>query len=218
MSDESASDGGPPVVEPPFEADTPEDSRIGGVVLAAGTSSRFGEENKLLATVEGEPIVRHAVRTLLRAGIEPIVAVVGYEADAVRDAVSDLPIRIVYNESYASGQASSVRTGIAALEPESSVDAAIIALGDMPFVDPETVETLVSAYCAGVGDVLAAASDGVRGNPVLFDRQFFGPLTEVDGDVGGREILLESDASALVNVDDRGVRRDVDEPTDLPSE
>ena len=83
-------------------------------------------------------------------------------------------------------------------------------------VDPETVETLVAAHAAGAGDALAAAYEGTRGNPVLFDARFFKRLTAVDGDVGGREILLTDDASALVAVDDPGVRRDVDRPTDLP--
>ena len=62
---------------------------------------------------------------------------------------------------------------------------------------------------------LAAAHDGRRGNPVLFDRRFFDDLTRVDGDIGGREILLESDASACVDVPDGGVRRDIDEPEDF---
>lgn len=218
MTDGTSSDPELPTVEPPFDTDGSHEARsVGGLVLAAGTGSRFGEANKLLASVDGEPIVRHAVETLLGAGVEPIVVVVGYEADAVREAVSKLPVRTVYNEAYASGQASSVRVGIDTLET-MAVDAAVVALGDMPFVDPATVETLVAAYRAGIGDALAAAHDGDRGNPVLFDRRFFEPLTAVDGDIGGREILLESDASALVAVDDPGVRRDVDERTDLPPE
>jgi molybdenum cofactor cytidylyltransferase len=85
----------------------------------------------------------------------------------------------------------------------------------MPDVAPATVETLVAAYAAGVGAALAAAFEGERGNPVLFDRRFFDALTDVTGDVGGRQLLLESDESALVAVADSGVRRDVDIPEDL---
>lgn len=218
-----------PIVTPPFASGEGDaaggDSippRVAGVLLAAGTSSRFGDANKLLATVEGEPIVRRAARTLVDAGLDPVVVVVGHEADRVRDAVDDLPVEIVDNEGYEAGQSTSVRAGIDAIRRGGSrgrgdarVDAAIIALGDMPFVDPESVETLVAAHAAGAGDALAAAHEGDRGNPVLFDRRFFGRLADVDGDVGGREILLADDASALVAVDDPGVRRDVDRPTDL---
>ncbi|WP_299233923.1 nucleotidyltransferase family protein [Natronomonas sp.] len=219
MSDDP-SDHGLAVVEPPFEADGADGADgIAGVVLAAGTSERFGAENKLLATVEGEAIVRRSVRTLLAAGLDPIVVVVGHEADAVGAAVSDLPVSTVENDAYESGQASSVRAGIDALEgngrPEAEAEAAVVALGDMPFVDPGTVESLVSAYRSGVADALAAATDGVRGNPVLFDRRFFEELTAIDGDTGGRSVLLEGPSAALVDVEDRGVRRDVDVRSDL---
>ncbi|WP_049987101.1 nucleotidyltransferase family protein [Halobellus rufus] len=220
MPDDS---GGLPTVSPPFDERTSEGSRarrkrprVAGVLLAAGTSSRFGDRNKLLATHGGEPIVRRAARALLDAGLDPVVVVVGHEAERVADALDGLDVRFAANDAYETGQASSVRAGIEALrETEQRVDATVIALGDMPFVSPETVETLVSAYEAGVGDALAAAYEGERGNPVLFDRRHFAALCDVDGDVGGREILLEGDASACVAVPDPGVRRDVDEPADL---
>ncbi|MFA1610684.1 nucleotidyltransferase family protein [Halobellus rubicundus] len=211
----SGGDGGLPVVEPPF-ADAPADPapRVAGVVLAAGTSSRFGDRNKLLATRGGEPLVRRAARTLLATRLDPVVAVVGHEADRVAGALDGLDVEIVRNDAYAEGQATSVRAGIEALS-DRGVDAALIALGDMPFLDPETIETLLDAYAAGVGSALAAAHAGDRGNPVLFDRTHFAALCAVDGDVGGREILLEGEDSACVAVDDPGVRRDIDEPGDL---
>ncbi|MFD1571627.1 nucleotidyltransferase family protein [Halorubrum laminariae] len=216
-------DDGLPIVSPPFEGDddsetgVDSDPGVAGVLLAAGTSSRFGDENKLLATIGGEPVVRRAARTLVDAGLDPVIVVVGHEADHVRDAVSDLPVTIAVNDAYEAGQSTSVRAGIGALSDtgDRDIDAAVVALGDMPFVDPQTVETLVAAYEADAGDALAAAFEGERGNPVLFDRRFFGRLVAVDGDRGGRAILLESGASALVAVDDPGVRRDVDRPGDL---
>jgi molybdenum cofactor cytidylyltransferase len=221
-------DGDVPVVSPPFEGksrgrDRTRDSpRVAGVLLAAGASTRFGDRNKLLATQGGDPLVRRAARTLLGASLDPVVAVVGHEADRVADALDGLDVTVVVNDQYEAGQASSLRAGIGALrdseredDSDRGVDAAVIALGDMPFVDPETVETLVAAYDAGVGDALAAAYDGVRGNPVLFDRRFFDDLVDVSGDIGGREILLKSGESACVAVSDPGVRRDVDEPSDL---
>lgn len=210
----------PPLVEPPFDDPESDRPRVAGVLLAAGTSSRFGEANKLLATHDGDPLVRHAARTLLDAGVDPVVVVVGHEADRVVDALDGLDVTFVRNPDYRQGQATSVRAGIDAVrdrgDTHDAPDAAVVALGDMPFVDPETVGTLVVAYAAGVGDALAAAYEGTRGNPVLFDRRFFGDLTDVSGDVGGRAILLESDDSARVTVSDSGVRRDVDERSDLP--
>lgn len=209
--------GSLPIVELPSASDESTDtvSQIGGIVLAAGTSSRYGDRNKLLASVNGEPIVRDAVETLLEADLAHVLVVVGHDADRVREAISDLPVETVYNPNYRAGQSTSVRAGLLAMQDAVAPDAVVISLGDMPFVKPETVEQLVAAYEAGAGAALAPAYAGERGNPVLFDSRFFDDLTEVDGDVGGREILIESESAALVAVDDPGVRRDVDEPGDL---
>ncbi|WP_318569045.1 nucleotidyltransferase family protein [Salinigranum marinum] len=191
---------------------------VAGVLLAAGTGSRFGDDNKLLARLDGEPIVRHAARTLVEAGIDPLVAVVGYEADRTAAALDGLPFTIVENDAYRAGQATSVRAGVRELEGDGDGDAvaaAVFALGDMPRVDPASVRALVDVYRSGAWTALAAAVDGERGNPVLFDRGHFDALADVSGDRGGRRILLSSDGSALVETGDSGVRRDVDTPADL---
>ena len=189
---------------------------VAGLVLAAGESSRFGAENKLLEPVGGEPIVRHAARTLLRACVDPVVVVLGHEAERVRTALDGLDLEFVVNEAYETGQASSLRTGIRAVRDRHTVDGVVVSLGDMPFVDPATVDALVASFARGAGDALAPAYERERGNPVLFAEGHFDALSDVDGDVGGRRILLEHDASALVAVDDPGVRRDVDTPEDVP--
>lgn len=190
------------------------DRRVAGVVLAAGTSSRFGDANKLLAEVDGAPIVAHATETLLDADLDPVVVVTGHEADAVAAAVDVHDVIVVENPDYATGQSSSVRVGVDALPDD--VDAVVVALGDMPTVDPASVRRLVAAYEAGSGTALAAGVHGERGNPVLFDRQYFPALTALDGDVGARGVLLESADAAIVETGDPGVRRDVDHPDDLP--
>ena len=204
-----------PIVDPAtLDPPTGESPRVAGVLLAAGTSSRFGPENKLLATVDGEPLVRHALRTLAAAGIDPVFVVVGYEADAVRGALPGDGERIVEAIDYEEGQSASVRAGAAAVAG-TDAEATVFLPGDMPFVDPGTVGALVDAYAGGTGDALAAAHEGVRGNPVLFDRRHLDALRRVGGDVGGRAVLLGSTDAALVAVDDPGVRVDIDTPADL---
>jgi len=193
---------------------THDDPTVSGVVLAAGTSSRFGDGNKLLATVDGEPLVRRSVAPLLAADLHEIVIVVGHEGEAVREAVADLPVDIVANEDYAEGQATSVRRGLAAVD--GAADAALFALGDMPDVRAETVDRLVEAFAAGAGDPLVAACDGQRGNPVLFGRRYFDRLRSVTGDTGGREIIFEAETTALIETGDPGVLRDIDRRSDLP--
>ncbi len=210
-------------IDPPTEST---DHTVAGVLLAAGTSTRFGEANKLLARVSGEPIVRQAAQTVADSSLEPVIVVLGHERDRVRAALSDNDrsleadpnpnsnlgpdLEFVTNEAYATGQASSVRAGVMAAREDDRVDAVLIALGDMPFVRVATVEALITAHRAGVGDAIAAAHEGVRGNPVLFDERHFDALTAIDGDIGGRQILLEDERSRLLEVPDPGVRRDID--------
>lgn len=211
-----------PIVEPPFErSDSRSDARVAGVLLAAGTSSRFGESNKLLASVDGapeadhDPLVRHAARTLLGAtDLDAVAVVVGYDAERVRGALSGLDVAFVENPDAERGQATSVRAGVE-WASEVGVDAAVFALGDMPRVRPASVDRLVAAYRGGAGDAFAAACDGQRGNPVLFDACHFDALADVGGDIGGREILLDGDDSVLVETGDAGVLVDVDTKRDL---
>ncbi|WP_122089215.1 nucleotidyltransferase family protein [Halalkalicoccus subterraneus] len=194
------------------DGDDTADPSVVGVVLAGGTSSRFGEENKLLADLDGEPLVHHAVRTLLRAELAAVIVVVGYEAEAVRTALADLDVRVVRNPGYEAGLSTTVAAGIRAVGDAAGV---VFLPGDMPAVDPATVNRLLDAYRAGLGTALAAAYDGQRGNPVLFDRNHFDELLAVEGDVGGRPVLMESGDSALVDVNDPGAVIDIDTLEDL---
>ncbi len=200
-----------PIVEPPFEP--VRDGTVVGILLAAGTSRRFGDDNKLLAELDGEPVVRHAAGTLLATTLDEVVVIVGYQAAGVRDALNGLALEFVENPAYETGQATSVAAGIRAVRDRA--DAVLFALGDMPFVSPATIDSVIAAYSSGAGDAVAAAVDGDRGNPVLFDARFFDDLADLDGDIGGREILCGHPAAVLVESGDPGVRQDIDTPADL---
>ncbi|PSP87697.1 nucleotidyltransferase family protein [Halobacteriales archaeon QH_8_68_33] len=201
--------------------------RVAGVVLAAGLSSRFGEGDKLLATLEGEPLVVHAVRTLTGADLDAVAVVVdpasgvsGALADAGlagddTDADAGADVALVENPDAAAGQATSVRRGVAWARGAADADAVVFALGDMPRVRPETVDRLAAAWRDGRGSALAAAHDGQRGNPVLFDSRHFDALAAVSGDTGGRSVFENAADSAVVETDDPGVRGDVDTRADL---
>jgi CTP:molybdopterin cytidylyltransferase MocA len=94
-------------------------------------------------------------------------------------------------------------------------DAVLIALGDMHDVDDDSIDLVIGTYRLGEGDAVAAAYQGKRGNPVLFDRRYFDALVDVDGDVGGRKILHSDPDAVAVETGDPGVLYDVDRPTDL---
>lgn len=191
------------------------DATVLGVLLAAGTSTQFGTANKLLAEIDGTPLVRHAARTLLDSRASAVVAVLGHQMSAVRAALSDFDVEFRENEAYEQGMSTSVERGVAAAT-EADADAVMFLPGDMPFVKPATVDLLVGAYRANIADAVAPAHRGQRGNPVLFDGRHFDALRSVSGDVGGRRVLLESDG-ALIETDDSGTVSDIDTQEDLDS-
>jgi len=187
---------------------------VAGVVLAAGLSNRFGDEDKLLATLDGDPLVVHAVRTLVRADIDAVAVVVDPDSGVATTLESAFPdLELVENPDAAAGQATSVRRGVAWARRDH--DAVLFALGDMPRVRPETVGRLVEAWRDGDGSALAAGYDGQRGNPALFDRRHFDALAALSGDTGGRSVFAAATDSAVVETDDPGVRVDVDTAADL---
>ncbi|WP_256298459.1 nucleotidyltransferase family protein [Haloarchaeobius salinus] len=187
-----------------------------GVLLAAGTASRFGDDQKLLAELDGEPLVRHAARTLLDANLDGVVAVLGHERERVAAALPD-GIETVHNPDYAGGQATTVARGARAAA-ERGADAAVFALGDMPCVDPSTVDALVATYRSRSrgtdADIVVPTYGGRRGNPVLFGATHFDALQDVSGDTGGRALFDEFPVERVV-VDDPGIHRDVDTDDDL---
>lgn len=204
----------PKVVEEMWETSEEkprDDAKVAGVLLAAGTSSRFGDTNKLLATVGGKPIIRHAADTLLTSCVTSSIAIVGHEAERIQKVLPEA-LSVAMNPDYKQGQATSVATAIKAI---GDADAAIFMLGDMPRIQPETVDLLVNGFRAGFGDPLAAAYEGRRGNPVLFGARHFDALTDVTGDTGGRDLILESEDAVLVETNDPGVLEDVDTQDDL---
>lgn len=185
---------------------------VAGVVLAGGTSSRFGQANKLTAEVDGKPIVLHALETLLDAPLDDVVVVVGYKADDVQELLSDYPVHFARNSAYTDGLSTSVARGVRAAR---NSDAIVFLPGDMPDIDPETIELLIDAYRGELGTAIAAAYQGCRGNPVLFDGCHFDGLENIDGDTGGRSVFLEATDGVLVETDDPGVRRDIDTRIEL---
>lgn len=206
-----------PVVEPPsVEGVGGVETDVHGLLLAAGTSSRFGEANKLLAEVEGEAIVRRAAESLLDASLAGVTVVLGHEAERVRATLDGLDLSFVRAETYTEGQGHSLARGVAAVrEAHPDASGVLVALGDMPDVSPLSIERLVVAFDRGKGRALAAAYGGERGNPVLFGREYFDDLASTGGDTGGRDILLGGDESVLVETADPGVRRDIDRQAEL---
>jgi molybdenum cofactor cytidylyltransferase len=162
--------------------------RIAALVLAAGQSGRMGGRNKLLQEVDGQPLLLHAVDAAAGSRARPVVVVTGHAPAEVTALLPDRDIQTVHNPAYASGMASSLRAGLSALPGD--VDGVVVLLGDMPGVDADTVDRLIDAFDPDRGAaIVAAASQGRRGNPVLLARRFFPEVREIEGDQGAKPIL-----------------------------
>jgi len=200
-----------PVILPPNESE--HNSDVQAVLLAAGMSSRFGERNKLVQSIDEDLIIRQAAKTLLAADLSTTV-VLGHDADRIREVLSDLSVSFRVNNEYETGQGTSVKIGTqTAIQNEA--DAVIVALGDMPNVSVSSVQALITTYECHSRSALASAYMGQRGNPVLFDQRHFDSLTEQQGDTGGRSILFETEDTALVETNDPGVVYDINTPSDM---
>jgi molybdenum cofactor cytidylyltransferase len=186
---------------------------IAGVVLAAGTSRRFGSQ-KLLASVGGVPLVRRSVESLLEASLDEILVVLGSDAPAVGAALAGLGVRTTTNAAYAAGMSTSLRAGLDALRP--GTEAALVALADQPGIGADIVDRLIDRYRVGRPSIVAPVyRGGIRGNPVLFDRVLFDELRAVTGDEGGRSVVAtDPERVALVEFA-REMPGDVDVPGDL---
>ena len=161
---------------------------IAGVVLAAGSGSRFGSSAKQLAELDGIPLLEHALRAVEAVpAIERIVVVLGARAQEILAAVEFGDAEPVVCADWADGQAASLRCGIAAV---ADADAAVLTLGDMPRITPQVIARF--ADLAGEHGRRARARavyDGLPGHPVVLGRDYFDQIAALQGDVGAREVL-----------------------------
>jgi molybdenum cofactor cytidylyltransferase len=180
------------------------------VVLAAGSSSRFGA-TKLLAPLDGRPLVAHAVRTALDAGVADVVVVTGHEGDRVGAAArAEGDVRVVHNPEHRTGQASSLVAGIRSLDEDAR--AAVVLLGDQPGVRADAVAAVIAAVDDGAEAARARYDEGPS-HPVAFARRLWPELEQLTGDEGARGLLATHEV-AEVAVCGR-IPADVDEPGDL---
>ncbi len=182
------------------------------VVLAAGSSVRMGRP-KLILPFGGRAMLERALDAYRGARVDEIIVVLGADADLVRKKVRFRGEKVVVNRDFRTGMSSSLRMGIKATG--SRAEAAIVGLGDQPFLTSETVDKMVDAYRTAKSAVVIPVYRGRRGNPVLFDRSLFPRIMGIQGDVGAKSVVRDNESSLTeVEVEDRGVVVDVDTPSD----
>ncbi|MBG6104952.1 nicotine blue oxidoreductase [Micromonospora vinacea] len=181
-----------------------------GLLLAAGAGRRYGRP-KALVELDGEPLVRRAIRLLGDGGCTPVHVVLGAGADEVPDLPGAVPVR---HDRWPDGLGSSLLRGLASLP--AVVPAVVVVLVDQPLLSPVAVRRVRAAY-AGGAVVAVATYAGRPGHPILLDRRTW-PLLGgyAVGDRGARGLLRDRpDLVVEVPCDDVGSPVDVDTPADL---
>ena len=168
--------------------------KLGCVVMAAGSSSRFGA-NKLLQEFGGKPLYRRAMEAIPAEVFRRVCVVTGY--GPVTDLAREMGFTAVSNDHPELGISRTIRLG---LERLTDCGGVLFMTADQPLLTAETVRRLAEAFCETNG-IVAAAHAGKRGNPCLFSRQFFPELLTLEGDTGGaRVIKAHLDCLRLVEV------------------
>jgi molybdenum cofactor cytidylyltransferase len=183
-------------------------ARVVAIVLAAGSSRRFGDADKLVADYRGRPLILWAAQAVTAL---PFRAVLGIarRGTAVVDVLRDGGIDVRFNPAPGRGMGSSIAIGVEAAAPFDPA-ACLVLLADMPAVTAAHLEALLAAFEAE-NDVVVSAAGGRRSPPTLFGRRHFPTLLALDGDEGAR--MLAADAKTVEAEED--MLGDIDRPGDL---
>jgi molybdenum cofactor cytidylyltransferase len=185
--------------------------RVAAILLAAGSSRRFGGQ-KLLAPWRGRPLYEHALDALVASPevVETVVVVrPGFVASPARPRC-----RFIENPGHEEGMGSSLRAGVRAVGGDA--EAYLITLADMPWLTPELIASLVACHAAAGKRIVVPVHCGRRGHPMVVSRELRDALLAVRGDVGAREIIrAHPEWVAEFETGDEAVVFDVDLPADL---
>ena len=185
---------------------------IWGIILAAGESRRMGRQKLLLPFGEAT-VVEAVVRTALASGVDRALVVLGADREAVRAKLEPSGVDFAVNERFADGMLSSIQTGFRALPPEA--EAAVVMLGDQPFLPPQVVDEVVRGYRESGKGIVIPVFRTRRGHPVLVDLKYRDEVLALDPSDGLRRLMrTHPEDIAEVEVDDANILRDLDTPED----
>jgi molybdenum cofactor cytidylyltransferase len=161
-------------------------------------------------------VLEQALENVRAAEVDEIVLILGSSAETIQQ---QLPpsifegLKIVINQAYGQGMASSLQAGLSALDPQ--IGAALILLADQPFIRPETLNQIVDRHRLSNAQIVIPMYKGSRGNPVLLDRSVFPEVMALDGDIGCRAIFgTHLEGIVNVEVEDMGILLDIDNKED----
>lgn len=181
---------------------------ISGIVLAAGFSTRMKQE-KLLLPFKNMPVIERVVRAAKQSFLDELILV--FQNERVREIAGRYKIKTVLNADAAQGQSTSIQAGILAAHPQTG--AFMFLVGDQPYLDPQTINRLITVWKNNTGSIIVPLYKGSRGNPVIFPAQLKKDLLDLRGDTGGRTILDRMAENVIsIAVDSDFIGADIDTP------
>lgn len=187
-----------------------------GILLASGFSRRFGNTDKLLQPLPGGSAIALASAQNLIQAVPVSIAVVRTGNKALADLLEQVGLQVVYCDETAQEMADSLTTAIRhSQKMDKASDGFVIALADMPYIAPATIQAISEQLNAGAAIVIPTYQ-GKRGHPVGFSSKFRDELLTLKGDKGARSIIKRhADEVTLLETDDAGILVDIDTPADL---
>ena len=179
---------------------------ISAILLAAGQSKRMNGENKLTKEIQGAPLIKHSVKSILASSIDELIVVLGHQKETIEKLIDkNKKIKFVFNKDFESGIASSIKTGLNNLSEKTEVF--FICLGDMPMVNPNIYNQLIKSI--NKREIIVPTYKGQQGNPVLFAKSMREKIINISGDVGAKKILeLNKDKILNLEINDQCVIKD----------
>ncbi len=183
---------------------------ISATILAAGSSERMEEANKLLLPYRSEALIKIVSKMLIDSLLDPIFIVTGYEHDKVVKLLPKSLDNIIYNKDWHKGMSRSIYKAISSLP--ANIDGNMIVLGDMPLITVKTLNELKSVFLSNNGEkIIYAEYFGKQANPVIFPKKYFKEMLLLKGDNGCKDIISQNRKNTLgVSVDSSEVIFDCD--------
>ena len=189
---------------------------VGAVLLAAGAGTRMGGRPKALLELGGVPLVLRQLIALSGAGVDELAIVLGHHAGRILPVIEHFPVTLVHNPRPEEGQVSSLRLGLAALNP--NIDAVLVALADQPLISEQDITALIGAFKKrpeGTSLVVPRCASQ-PGNPVIFSGAVREQILASDINVGCRSWRTENPAAvAHFDTDNRRFTLDIDTLEDI---
>lgn len=184
-------------------------SKVVGILLAAGNSSRFGS-NKCFALLPDQTAMGVQSANKLAAAVDEIICVIPPDNDALDKLFTEQGLKTVVCDTAEQGMSESLKAGVRYFHADVDVKAFVIALADMPLIQPSTYQSVVSQLKEG-DDIVLPSFKGKRGHPVGFNIKYKDELMTLQGDQGAK-VLFQKYAKdiTLLNVDDPGIHQDFD--------